>query len=198
MSITFTDISDRNDSVQPRVSHFDLLKATYGIGDTFTMRNVLLALFTGLALGSNLAIAAMLADTADKLIAYSLVLTSAYWLIGVHVAQTAAFKHKMTVLRSTMARQAWKTEIAFLLATLLCALISTAIAVEIGGMLGFAAGLATLVINPIARLVPNAAFKLRIWQQKRQSAMIEAELGRKIEADLREVPKRRANEGLGR
>lgn len=179
MGLSIRATASNGETIESPVSHFDLLAATYGIGDNVPLRSVVVFLISMMVASAALG-AALIEDDAMMRI---VLLTVAFQAFGYQIVGTARTRHMVKTLSETSSNK----YLPYLAASASSYLIGAAAATlcVFGGPIGIAIGIALVIANPIARFTGDIGFAFRVWNAKR--------LERKM-AKARETGKK---EGLG-
>ena len=154
--------TDSNGTVtETPIGHIDLLKATYGLGDTINTRSV--CVFVMSMIMASIALGAAIFD--ENVIGKLLLLTVAFQSYGYHIAGTARTRHMVKTLSQTSA----KRYLPYIAVSISCYITGAAAAALCiyAGPLGVAGGIALVIANPIARYAGDIGFARRIWNAKR-------------------------------
>jgi hypothetical protein len=161
ISVNITDAN--GDTVERMVSHLDLIKAHYGIGDAMPLRSVILIATSAVILGLLLGVSMFIEQEGGRFGIY----LAAFGLIAHAAGSNAGTRHQNEVLEQIMTRAPYVPTLAFVALSYATGALAAFSAIEIGGITGFSAGLAIAIVFQINRLSPRMLFALRIWNAKR-------------------------------
>lgn len=179
MGLSIRATASNGETVETNVSHFDLIKATYGIGDTVKVSHVINVMISLIVGGIAFGISITTEDTTARLIFLAIALQP----VGYFIAGTARTRHMTKTLVQVMNGSPLPM-ITVLTASYATAFAAAALCVT-GGAYGIAGGVALILANPVVRYVGDIGFAFRVWKAKH--------LERKI-AKAREAKNK---EGLG-
>lgn len=181
MGLSIYETGSNGETIERPISHFDLVAAHYGIGETMPLRSVIVIAFSALVLGILLGASIFIEETSGKFAMY----LGAFGLIAQASGNNAGTRHQNDMLEQTMTKAPYVPNLAFMGLSYVTAAFAAFYAVEIGGITGFIAGLGIAIFCQINRFAPKMLFAFRIWTAKR--------LKRKMAESLQAGK----NEGLG-
>ena len=176
MGLNIRATASNGETVETPVSHFDLIKATYGIGDTVKVSHVINVMFSLIVAGIAFGISITTEDTTARLIFLALALQP----VGYFIAGTARTRHMTKTLVQVMGDSPLPM-LTVLTASYATAFAAAALCVT-GGAYGIAGGVALILANPVVRYAGDIGFALRIWNAKR----LERKMSKACEAGKRE------------
>ena len=161
MGFSIRATASNGETIEAKVSHYDLIRATYGLDETVKLSSVIT--FT-------LSIAVAFATLggaifAEELMVKALLLTISFQLFGYQIAGTARTRHMVKTLADTSSNS-YLPYMAASLSTYATGAAAAALCL-LGGPLGIASGVALVLLNPIARSIGDIGFKIRIWKAER-------------------------------
>ena len=165
MSLSIRATTPDGQTIERPISHFDLLKAAYGIGDSVSLRTMIIAIFTALVTGVHVGMIVMTDKPAAALVSTSVVL----FLIAFHAGRTADVSHQLKILTQVMPRAPYVPELTYAVVSAAWAICAAFIALKVGGIGGFLIGLSLAILTPFARVTPMILFDIRTWNAARQA-----------------------------
>ena len=176
LSIHATD--SNGETIERPISHFDLIAAHYGIGETMPLRSIILIAISAFVVGILLGASIFIEETGGKFAMY----LGAFGVIAQAAGNNAGTRYQNDMLEQIMTKAPYVPILAFVGLSYVTAALAAFYAVEIGGIAGFVAGLGIAIVCQINRFAPRMLFAFRIWNAKR----LERKMARACEAGKKE------------